>query len=292
MADIHVRTMMGLGDCIYFRPILKTIPPYNIVLHTSWPQVFYDIPVKRIHLQKTMLHSQKDNYDELITDYPPNPQDYYHIQLSYYLKDKGILETFFNQTCGFQPKEVNQDFKATPKQMMIALDYIGQITKPICLIRPNTQRPEWFSWARSPKNEYIQHFINLYKDKFHFISIANIKPHHEFYEDKPIGCDQYIEKPTYDLTIGLFALAEMVVCGPSFWLALAPAMNVNCICIFGAAEQPDRVHDKRIQRASLKMIVPSPFDDCHHSLKGRFKEIPIHRLEREFQQHVERVQDD
>jgi len=284
---ITIKTMYGLGDCIYVRPVLKYLCPSNISLITPWPQVYHDIKGLTFSLPtKTGLHSQQDNIAKLKEQYTMKckPPDY---ELRYDLKRHSGLESFFNILMNYQPKTVDKFMTCKPEWIETARQYLGVVNKPICLIRPNTQRPEWFSWARSPKNEYLQLFINMFKGQFYFISIANIKPGIEFYEQKLVGCDCYIEQPTFDLTFGLFAIADLIVCSPSFWAALAPAFNKPSLCLFGAGELPNRVIDPRLQNESLTILSPEPFEDCVvDKKKNTYKEISLSVLETAFTKKV------
>jgi ADP-heptose:LPS heptosyltransferase len=270
--------MYGLGDCIYVRPVLKYLWPRNITLITPWPQVFHDIPgLSFILSSRTGLHSQQDNIAKYKDKYKKERRapDY---SLCYDLKRHSGLESFFSIMTNCYPQTVDKFMECKPEWLETAKQFLvaNKLTsKPICLIRPNTQRPEWYSWARSPKHEYLQLFIDMFQGEFHFISIANIKPNVEFYEHKLHRCDCYIEQPSFDLTFGLFKIADLIVCSPSFWAALAPAFDKPSLCLFGAGELPHRVIDPRLQNKTMTILAPKPFDDCVVNRKGRFKDIPL-----------------
>jgi len=278
---IRIKTMYGLGDCLYVRPVLKYLCPSNITLITPWPQIYHDIKgLSFILPTRTGLHSQQDNITKLKAQYKME-REYPDFSLWYDLKKHSGLWNFFDLMIRYQPKTVDkfmvckEEWRETAQQFLVNN---GLTKKPICLIRANTQRPEWFSWARSPKNEYLQLFIDMFKHKFHIISIANIKPNIEFYEKRLERCDHYIEQPSLDLTFGLFKIADLIVCSPSFWLALAPAFNKQTLCLFGAGELPERVIDPRLQNKDLTILAPEPFDDCVIDKKGAYKEIPVKTL--------------
>lgn len=277
-----IETMLGMGDNLFFRPVLKWLPTQSISLITHWPQVYHDIPgVRFIRPMNMKLRTQRDN--ALIQCYDSEwcPPDY---SLSYNYDLGTPLHNFFSIMYGSQPTWVDNSMSVPQSWIEKARSLIIEPEKPICLIRPNTLRTEWMCPARNPKTEYLQRFIDKYQDKFWFISLANLCPNEEFLDGELHGLDIKILNTTYEETVGLFYLSKIIVCSPSFWVPLGQILNKTMIIIYGAHEPHWKINDRRVKAPNTFIIEPIPFDRCSIKKQTAYKHIDEDVLDMAFKE--------
>lgn len=275
-----IKTMSGLGDCIYLRPVLRELlhfmPSTRIQLITSWPQVFTDLVTKFIKPKEMYLRTQNDNINLFDKSFWQPWQEPQHI-LNYLGENCSITGSFCRQLLGCQPTVLDNSWLSTQ---------VYNTTKPLCLIRPTTLRTEWFITTRGPKPEYLQRFVDQYRDKYYIVSIANIKKDQEYYEKKLEGCAEYIENTTFAETFALFSSASLIVCSVSFWVPMALALNKPAICIYGGHESPSKIVDSRIRRDNYKELVPPQFCNCHKRVHNCNKDIPLEVIDQLFKEQT------
>lgn len=276
-----IQTNYGLGDNIYLRPVLKWLPPCELI--TPWPQVFWDMPVKICKPKWVGLRTQMDNVDTyqgygVASDLP----DY---TMSYNLEHGTIIENYCKILLEKEPKWLVNKFPLKDTWTDEACKLVNT-DKPICLVRPNTIRSEWPCPARNPHSCYLQQFIDTYRDKFHFISVANIKDKEEWITDK-LDCDQYIFNKPIEMIFGLFGISTMILCSPSFWTALALALDKPCLAIYGAHEPHNRINDSRCKSSKMIVVEPEPFDRCMLGKMNAFKDIKQEVLLAKFKEVID-----
>jgi hypothetical protein len=267
-----VSTMHGLGDSLYLRPVLKWFPEQRIInLLTPWPQVFHDFKNVRICLpQLTNLRTQTANMLKHIELFNPSMPP--NIRLTYDLQKNNIMHSYFDCLYPAQPSWVDMSFPVKDEWIQLAKGLIKN-DKPICLIRPNTLRREWMSHARNCKNEYLQLFINKYAHKYHFVTLASIDGHREWYEHDLTGIHQKIENIDIETTFGLFKIADVIVTAPCFWLPLGMSLNSKMLVLYGAHFSHWDINDKRIKAPNLVFVEPTPFERCAVHKPNAFKDI-------------------
>jgi len=265
-----IQTMSGIGDNIYFRPVLKWLHTNNVTLITPWPQVYQDIKgVKFAKPYNSYLRTQNDNIKAFKNWDAVDLRASYH--LNFTTLKGSFLTNFFDIVYGQQPSWVDSSM-IIPDAWVVDASNLINSSKPVCLIRPNTIRLEWPCHARNPKHEYLQLFIDMYRDKYHFVSIANLCHGEEFYE-KELKVDQEILNCTYEQTVGLFKLADLIVCSPSFWMPLGIALNLKTLVIYGAADAHWDLNDKRMKAPRLVYVEPTPFHRCSVRDNNVYKDI-------------------
>ncbi len=261
---MYIETMLGLGDCIYLRPILKWLP-VRPKLITPWPQIFPEYQCCRPIWNH--LRTQRDNianYQGDLLEATPYPE----YKLTYDLDRGTIQENYCNQLLGFQPKYLETS-------LIVQGD---PFVKPLCLIRPNTIRKEWPCYARNPKTEYLQRFIDKHRKQYYFITLVNVKPDEEWI-DGELDVDEKLINQPIEKVLTLFQSAALIVTSPSFWVALGLEMHKRMLVIYGAHEEHFRINDKRIDHSQVTIIEPKPFDRCPVAKRNAFKDIDEVTLE-------------
>jgi hypothetical protein len=274
-----IKSMNGLGDCLFLRPIIRRLPMNNLILCTPWPNVFQDLgPIKFMKTVQT-LRTQSDNQEKYPKDFwvPFSEPDW---RLNYRIAHENITEAFCRQLLNHQPKWLNNEFN-----IKCDLPNPFNTTKPICLIRPTTLRSEWLVTSRGPKPEYLQRFVDQYRDKYYIVSVASLMPKVEWYEKRLEGCDLYIQNANcFEKTYRMFLAADLIVCGASFWVPLALAMNKKTICIHGGMHPPHRIIDPRIMRSNFYNLAPDPYCCCYQKQHNCNKDIPLELIDSVFKE--------
>lgn len=278
-----IQTQQGIGDCLYLRPVLKWMNMRDIILVTPWPQVFWDLPVRTAPPNSDMLlRTQRHNAERYqhYTDKYQTP----NIQLSYNLRNGSIIHNYCEQLLGQQPTWFDNIFSVNPLWVKWTMERL-KIDKSICLVRPNTIRREWPCPARNPNPQYLQDAVDVNLNKYYTISMFNTKEGEEWQTHKLIVDQEYNQWPI-EIVFGMFHLAEYIICSPSFWSALAMAMNKPTLIIYGAHESHYAINDHRVYCDKVHYIEPEPFDTCELNKVNAYKFIPTNRLEGACSRHV------
>lgn len=285
---MFIKTNQGLGDCIYLRPVLRWLPHKEIYLETPWPQVFVDMPqVKCVKPKGKYLRTQQANIDKY-----SNWCEYHYphdVQLGHYgLRKYSIIGYFCSEILGQQPSWFNNQLILPQSWIVKAKALLATRNiehKKVCLIRPNTLRQEWLCPARNPKIEYLQAFIDKYRNDYFFVSLANLCDGAEVYDGKLSGVDWEITANIpIETVMGMFYKADTIIASPSFWTALGMALNCNMLLIYGAHESHFAINDRRIKAPNCRFIEPDPFDICDLEKANGFKDIAINSLNSIFEE--------
>ncbi len=282
-----IECQYGLGDNLYFRPVLKWLPKNNIKLITSWPQVYHDIEkIKFIKPLGLTLRTQKENADrDDIDKLYTEPYEIPEYKLSYNFEQGSSMGNFFNIVYGQQPSWIDNSM-VVPESWIEKAKHLYHTDKPIALIRLNTLRQEWYCPARNPKGEYLQRFINKYRKDFYFITLANICNGYEWVYEKLTNVDQELYNTTYEETVGLFTLSKVIVCSPSFWVPLGQILKSRMLVIYGAHEEHYRINDHRLDSPNLIFVEPDPFERCNVRKPNAYKDIDTRILDAKFEEIV------
>lgn len=286
-----IRTNQGLGDCIYLRPVLKQLPHEGMILETPWPQVFMDIPKIKYAKPGGLLRTQRNNVMRG-WEWQPNQQPDI-VMGAYDLRQNTIIAHYCRMLLGHQPNWLDNsyalpivDWAARAKRL---INIRNKQLKPVCLIRPNTLRGEWMCPARNPKTQYLQRFIDTYKNKFFFISLADLQDGQEVYDGKLKGVDWEITVSfPIETVMGMFFLSDIIITSPSFWVAMGLMLQTNMVVIYGAHEPHYTINDKRCDSKFCTVVEPKPFNICDREITDAYKNIDSKVLDAAFTEGVGR----
>jgi len=169
---MYIRGMKGLGDNIYQRAFIKNIKE-DVYLETAWPQIYQGLENVKYIRPNTKLRTQAKN---VLKDDPNIVWE--DIELD---KVKNVKQIHYSRPIGFRGirKELAVSFgvKATRFDLpdfRSEFPWIQDLGE-YALIRPSTERKEWFNSARNPKPEYIARSAEILKDiGIKIISIGDI----------------------------------------------------------------------------------------------------------------------
>lgn len=184
---IYIKGMHGLGDNIYQRGFIKEIKT-EVYLETPWPQIYQGLDHVKFIKPDTKLRTQSKNLDKADSTFtwldakPSDYETYRPRKKIHYGNPRRALgiyremsECFGFRASGFDLPDFRSEFPW--------IQELGEFA----LIRPVTERKEWFNKARNPKSEYIAQSAQILKDSgIKIISIADIKANEEWFV-KPVS---------------------------------------------------------------------------------------------------------
>jgi hypothetical protein len=170
----YIRGMHGLGDNIYQRGFIKSLP-YSVYLETPWPQIYQGIDNIKFVVPNTKLRTQSKNLSRNDLDVVwenIRPETIPNIVKIHYGRPKGFRGII---------REMGECFDVRPPEKFDLPDFLSEFPwiqdlGEFALIRPVTERSEWFNKARNPKAEYIAKSAEMLKDSgIKIVSIADLK---------------------------------------------------------------------------------------------------------------------
>ena len=265
----RINSMHGLGDNIYQRPFVKALAAQSdVIIDTSWPELYADIPGVRFLKPSVPLRTQQKNYEQSDTRWVKDerPDRVVHFGYGQNLHVLNIPETMKQCTGISNPPDMDlPDFGESPVSAH----------KPIAFIRPVTERREWRNSARNPKPEYISATVGALRATHYIVSVADIEGDAEWLVDGDGGvhyADLRLEKGQLSMRqmLSLLQHSDMVVGGMGFILPASIAAKRNAIIIGGG--QMGHNHISRVTAPHLdtsrihyaEPTNPCPCKDMRH----------------------------
>jgi hypothetical protein len=175
---MYIRGMHGLGDNIYQRGFIKNANT-EVLLETPWPQIYQGLDHIKFVKPNTKLRTQSKNIKKNDSDIVwerINPNDIINPIRVHYGRPKGFKGIVREMSDCFGIRPTTFDLPDFASEFSWIQD-LGEFA----LVRPITERKEWFNSARNPKPEYIAKSAEMLKDSgIRVISIADLKPKEEW----------------------------------------------------------------------------------------------------------------
>lgn len=261
MTQVLIRGMHGLGDNIFQRAFVKTlVRTHDVYIKTTWPEIYEDLPVKFVR-DTTTLRTQGKNLrlqpDSRYVGFPANAEvrtiAYGHGQLT----NGTIIGAM--QRC-FNVPPADWDLPKYPPPFVS--------DKPIAVVRPVTERKEWFNAARSPLPRYINEIAALLiSEGFHVVSVADVSPGEEWIVGEAPPCHEAYhqgELHVRDL-LGLVRSAAVVVGGVGWIVPACVATRTPLFCVLGGQgmhNAPTKITDRRMDLKNVGFALPDQFCMC------------------------------
>ena len=248
--------MYGLGDNIYQRSVLREVKE-EVYLHTTWPQLYSDLPGIKCVQPKTNLRTQLKNLHL-------QPASVWHIAPCF----PPIRMTYTSSSlrCGSILKAMGSKVGTEPKIFDIPKFPKLDIPKPYAVIRPVTIRSEWYNIARGPEDAYLDTASGILRDNgYHVVSVADIC--------EKEWCKQLPEVDTpynhgeliFEQLMGLIQNADLVVGGVGWIVPACVASKTPLIVILGGCgghNSPEKIIDKPMDLQNVNFIFPDNFCMC------------------------------
>jgi hypothetical protein len=270
---IMLRGMMGLGDNIYQRSIVRELAKVRpVYLITAWPQLYADVPDIWPLRVASRLRTQTKNMkrDDLTWSAWPRSR-IPEIRINYVSRPKVSILEALGASVGLQPDALTFDLPS------FGLPY--PLGKPYIVIRPATIRTEWLATGRNPDPEYLALAADKLRDFFQIISIADLAPGEEWALEPLPYADQtfHAGELTIEETLSLVQGAAGVVGGVGWLVPAAIAYRTPMLLIFGGwgfYNGPERIFDSRIDASNVRSLLPPQFCRCRDQSHPCDKRIP------------------
>ncbi|HJW51771.1 MAG TPA: hypothetical protein VJ501_07160, partial [Burkholderiaceae bacterium] len=251
MGDVHVLGMHGMGDCIHARAIIRQLLQRyaRVWLETPWPCLYHDLVEsgKLILINKrSRLRTQAKNAERERAAFSKRRPPFGAAQVRIWyppalVRERGsVLGAMLHAT---KLDESHYDFSLPlPDAWQIrAAELIEALapTKPILIYRPLVERTEWNGCAaRNPDAAAYRHLLEVIRDQFYVISVADLEPGVEWLTGDEMPADVQFHRGELDIEIlaALTQRAALTFASPGFLVPLSQALAVPSVCVFGGYE--------------------------------------------------------
>jgi hypothetical protein len=267
MTPLFLRAQWGLGDSIFVRPFVREAARlYDVYLETPWPELFDDLPVKFVRLERKLRTQMKNVRRQPDTRWVLPPEGLAPVSIGYNgedLKHASIVQTLERKYRGLGVvlKDPVWDLPDTGPQP-VNLNH-----RPIAVVRPVTQRREWKNAARNPRPEYVDWVSKRLMNTHHVIAVADLQNKEEWLEAGVPPHHMAALRGEFDLRslIALVRNADVVVGGVGWIVPMSIALGTKAFVILGghgAHNHPDRITDPRMDLSRLTFAKPERFCPC------------------------------
>lgn len=242
---LYVEGMHGLGDTFHQRGVIKMlVEKYDVWLETSWPSLYYDLPIHCV-ANGTELRTQLKNVErELARFETPSDEPIKRIKIRYTadsVRKYGSVYAAMMRDSGFTEEDTDFRFKV-PEEWLNRIDVTiksWNTNKPILFYRPLVVRKEWKNCAR--RNPHLGSYVALLREireKFFVVSIADLKEGVEWEVSESVAADRTYNNGELDSTelIALVSRSALVFASPGFAVPMARAVGTPVVCVFGGFE--------------------------------------------------------
>lgn len=267
--------MLGLGDNFYQRAVVREMGELHLI--TSWPQLYSDMPQVKCVRPETKLRTQAKNAIRRGVVWHRAPHE--TPRRIGYNGSISMLESMA-LSVGVNPDRIKFDGPPVAQNNR----------RPYIVVRPGTIRTEWLAAARNPDPAYLVQAIEILRERFDIISVADLDPPREYaVEPLPYADETYHagELPIEEL-LELVGNASGVVGGVGWLLPAAIAYRVPMLLVYGGwghVNGPAHTIDQRMDASRVTQVFPDKFCMCNNRAHACDKTITG------FSEHVERFAD-
>lgn len=266
---ISIKSMFGLGDCIYARPFIKKLSGKDeVLLETPWPELYQDLPNVKFVKPITNLRTQKKNSERAPPQIWSRRYRGQTRQMSY--TSDGII------------KGMTRSLGVSPGVMDLP-DFDSPIQGKYAVVRPATVRKEWVAASRNPDPSYIANCASkLLSEGYTVISVADLEDGVEWALEPLPDATIRFHRGELNVTqlMGLIKHASLVVGGIGWMVPAAIAYNVPAWFIFGGFgkyNSPENLFDFDLMDMSkIGYAIPDKFCRCADGKHHCDKEIVNH----------------
>jgi len=298
MAPLLLHGMLGLGDCLHERAIIRQyqVKGFDVWLESPWVSVFHDlIPLGlKVIRRPTSLRTQSKNSSRELADFSrvAPPQHVRKIRIWYSpdgVRGKGSV---LGAICDATQCDIAQaDFRlpVPPAWRVKAQAWIDKWrpTKPIMIYRPLVDRTEAAPMCavRNPAHDNYATLFKEINDRFFVVSVADLVPRKEWMVGKDVRVDArcHSGELEFETLAALFSMSALVFTSPGFAVPLAQAVETPVVCVFGGYENSKSFAGTKFS-PYLGIDTIKPCDCfCHNHRCNKVIDLPLAiKLIREF----------
>lgn len=239
-----VRGMLGLGDCIHQRAVVRELMrKHTVTLQTFYTAVYHDLVAEGLDLQIS------DRIAPRIKDAGNTPGlepwGRENIRISYDPRSTkvngSLMASQFASARLKMPAQadfslpVKPEWRAAAKALLAKHNPAG---KPVMIYRPITLNKLWECPARSPDPEAYAKLYQAVRDRFFVVSVCNLGDNGEYIVGPEQGADLKLHRgeAPFETLAGLFAEARLVFANPGMAPILSQAVGTPVVCVYGGHE--------------------------------------------------------
>jgi len=297
---------LGFGDNINLRIVIRHLARRHeiIYLSTTIPEAFWDFPNVRFvrpdpgHLRTQAKHLASfppDFFSEIPKETPRmgwglgyTPQKWPrlsdgNVKQADFPGEEITVSECIRRRAGIPREEFDFTFPVRQKWIEAARSFVSGLDlkgKKLCLVRPNTLRPEWLCPTRNPKTEHYQTLIDLYRDEYFFLSVADLEDGKEWLDGEILGIDAILHRGEvpWSTLFGLIKISDMFITNPGWGMLAGIATRAKTFTIFGGELHPRYFVDEHVGTQNFGYVAPDPFCNCFKMEHACNKKIPRSRL--------------
>ena len=291
MNEIYLKLYMGFGDNLYQIPFVHAFAQKykKVYLRTPFPFLYQHLPNVEFVRPHTKLYTCK----QAMTAYDFISEGNVHgiktIQPHYQTNHKqnvSMIDSFMSDIP--IPRPIDWKLYLNPEWVREASKIIREINtnKQICIIKQPSIRNDWDNPARLCDTKYMRLLINEYRDKYHFISIA------DYNNEKPIGLLHGIDTKfnhgelSLPVILALVAQADLVIGCHTFIIAAGIVTETPTFCLYGGFKKPELWLLPEETRGKYGWVAPEPFCNCQDRKHGCNKHMDNDRVIKTFDDFI------
>lgn len=261
---LRLTGMFGLGDNLMQRPFIRAASlRQDVYLHTSWPELYADMPRVLPVRSRTHLRTQAINEARWRGRWHTPAAGYRQARLRYGPSDLqagNIYEAFERQLpLGDCPLVMDLPPLKAPQ--------INTRGKPLAVVKPVTARSEWLNTARNPLPEYVCAISDALAATHHVVVIGHLQEGQEWLEgDLPVADDVFMHGELSSMeALALVASADVVVGGVGWIVPAAIAAKRRAFIVLGgqgAHNAPEKITDPRLDLSRIHFALPDAYCRC------------------------------
>lgn len=264
--ELHVRTLVGLGDTIYQRPYLRRLaevwPVKPLYVRSPWPELLRDIPgIRLTYTDPTTYHAQDRN----LARQGPG---------TFVRPPRSGLVTWTRYRLEGPDPSITEDLRAayglTEVPAPEAWDLPDFGPSPVAgryaVVRPVSVRREWEHHTRNPDPGYIARAADLLRGiGYRVVVVGDVGDHEPMLEPAPKGHVEFLrgELPVEQL-MALVQHASLLVGGVGWIVPAGIAARVPTVVVGGGCgghNAPD-VLTTGMDRSRIRFVLPDDYCMC------------------------------
>lgn len=277
MKSVYLQGMLGIGDCLHQRAILRVLmQDHDVTLRTFYAGMYHDLVAQGLKLdivpdgarirESTRVRSNTARRGNVR-------------QITYnrttILQHGSILAAMFASAHVPMPEKPDFSLPVLPEWRAAARRLIGDLNRvkvrgkgqhlPICVYRPIVLNNAWRAPARAPDPRAYADLFAEIRERYFVVSVANLGEAGE----AVVGPRQEVDLPLergealFESLAGMFAEAQLVFGCPGYVPVLAQAVGAANIIVYGGNESFRTTNSVGRHLAPTLAIEPVKPCECH-----------------------------
>lgn len=272
---IRIFGMMGVGDCVHQRAILRELmKTREVTIDTPYEAMYHDLVAQGLKLSLTarVYTAALDPARRSGRAIPTRPRDGVHVGYtpSAIRQHGSILAAQFASVGLAMPERPDFSLPVPQAWRDKANKLVGPHTKPLMIYRPIVHNKVWSCPGRGPDQTAYAALYRSIRDKFHVVSIANMKTGKEWIlDEQAVDVKLHQGELDFEALAGLYAEAALAFGNAGFFPVMAQAVGTPNVTVYGGHESSRTTQRVGLHLAPSLAIEPDNPCDCHDSWRHK-----------------------